>query len=101
MKLIEVTDNATRKEFLEFPVRLYRDHPNWIRPLDNDIEAVFDPKKNKNFERGEAIRWLLTDENDPVGVAEAPELAAAVKQLSDRQQEIFRITRDIVLGKNQ
>jgi hypothetical protein len=44
---------------------------------------------------------LLTDENDPVGLAEAPELAAAVKQLSDRQQEIFRITRDIVLGKNQ
>jgi hypothetical protein len=44
---------------------------------------------------------LLADENDPLGVAEAPELAAAIRQLSERQQEIFRITRDIVLGKNQ
>jgi hypothetical protein len=44
---------------------------------------------------------LLVDENDPLGVAEAPELAAALRQLSERQQEIFRITRDIVLGKNQ
>ena len=44
---------------------------------------------------------LLTDENDPVGVAQAPELADAVKKLSERELEIFRITRDIVLGKNQ
>jgi hypothetical protein len=44
---------------------------------------------------------LLSDENDPIGRAEAPELADAVKKLGDRQLEIFRITRDIVLGKNQ
>jgi len=44
---------------------------------------------------------LLTDDQDPVGRAEAPELADAVKKLSDRQQEIQKITRDIVLGKNQ
>jgi hypothetical protein len=44
---------------------------------------------------------LLSDENDPIGHAEAPELADAVKKLGDRQLEIFRITRDIVLGKNQ
>ena len=44
---------------------------------------------------------LLADDSDPVGLAEAPELADAVKKLSERQQEIFKITRDIVLGKNQ
>jgi hypothetical protein len=62
MKLVEVSDKRTRKEFLEFPARLYKNEKNWIRPLDNDIEAVFDPEKNKNFEKGEAIRWLLLDE---------------------------------------
>ncbi len=62
MQLIEVNDARTRKEFLEFPARLYKNEKNWIRPLDNDIEAVFDPKKNLNFEKGEAIRWLLTDD---------------------------------------
>jgi hypothetical protein len=44
---------------------------------------------------------LLTDDQDPIGQAEGAELADAIRQLSDRQQEIFRITRDIVLGKNK
>jgi hypothetical protein len=44
---------------------------------------------------------LLTDESDLIGRAEAPELANAVRQLGTRQQEIFKITRDIVLGKNK
>ncbi|HSI90022.1 MAG TPA: hypothetical protein VK927_02850 [Adhaeribacter sp.] len=68
MKLVEVTDKSTRREFLEFPVRLYKNEKNWIRPLDQDIEAVFDPKKNPNFENGEAIRWLLTnDQGETIG----------------------------------
>jgi hypothetical protein len=62
MQLVEVTDSRTRKEFLEFPARLYKNEPNWIRPLDHEIEPVFDPKKNPNFKGGEAIRWLLTDD---------------------------------------
>jgi GNAT superfamily N-acetyltransferase len=59
MKLIEVKDKSAVKEFLHLPVRLYKDEKNWIRPLDKDIEAVFDPKKNKYFRHGECIRWIL------------------------------------------
>src|SRR5688500_8970993 len=62
MKLIEVSTPQHVQEFLEFPVQLYHDQPNWIRPLDQDIEAVFDPQKNRNFEKGKAIRWLLADD---------------------------------------
>lgn len=67
MNLIEVKDNYTRKEFLEFPVRLYKDDPNWIRPLDKDIEEVFDPEKNKFFRHGEAIRWILQKDGKTIG----------------------------------
>jgi hypothetical protein len=63
MQLLEVGDQHTRREFLELPVRLYKQEKNWIRPLDQDIEAVFDPKKNKLFRHGEAIRWILRDAN--------------------------------------
>ncbi|MFP4604169.1 MAG: hypothetical protein ACLFNJ_02190 [Bacteroidales bacterium] len=63
-RIIEVNDNRTRKEFLNLPVRLYKDEPNWIRPLDEDIEKVFDPSQNKFFRHGEAVRWLLLDENN-------------------------------------
>jgi len=63
MKFIEVTDDKTKKEFLEFPVRLYKNVENWIRPIDNDVEEAFDKKKNKFFRHGECIRWIATDDS--------------------------------------
>jgi len=63
MQLVEVgTQLAYQKEFLQLPVRLYRNDPCWIRPLDNDIEAVFDPAINEFFKNGTCIRWLLLDD---------------------------------------
>jgi hypothetical protein len=64
MELIEVNDIKSREEFLMLPVRLYKNDPNWIRPLDTDIESVFDPKSNKYFRHGECTRWILRDGND-------------------------------------
>jgi hypothetical protein len=61
--LVEVNDKTTRKEFLQFPVRLYKNEKNYIRPLDQDVEKVFDPKTNKSFRNGECIRWLLVSED--------------------------------------
>lgn len=62
-RLVEVNSAVTRKAFLSLPIGLYRGNPNWIRPLDRDIESVFNPKTNKLFRNGEAVRWLLRDEN--------------------------------------
>ena len=45
MIITEVNDKKSRKEFLLLPLRLYKDDPNYIAPLDNDIESIFDPKK--------------------------------------------------------
>jgi hypothetical protein len=61
MKLIEVSSPAHIREFHRLPVRLYQNEPHWIRPLDKDIEAVFDPQANKTFRHGECIRWILQD----------------------------------------
>ncbi|MGM0531699.1 MAG: hypothetical protein ACQER7_10135, partial [Bacteroidota bacterium] len=63
-KIVEVDTPKRNKEFIRLPVRLYKREKNWIRPLDQDIEGVFDPKENKFFRSGEAIRWLLLDEKD-------------------------------------
>ncbi|GCC51254.1 hypothetical protein SanaruYs_14750 [Chryseotalea sanaruensis] len=62
MRIIEVTTQAHIRAFLDFPVSLYKNHHGWIRPLDNDIEAVFDKKKNKTFQHGQCIRWIVEDE---------------------------------------
>ena len=67
MQLVPLTSKSEEKEFIQFPVTLYKDTPNWIRPMDADIQAVFDPEKNKAFEGGVCKRWLLKDENRTIG----------------------------------
>ena len=58
----EVKEPKDVNEFLKLPVRLYRNEENWIRPLDNDIENVFDREKNKLFRHGDAIRWIAVND---------------------------------------
>jgi len=59
----EVKTEADKRLFLDVPVAIYKDDPNWIRPLDKDIEEVFDVEKNKFFKQGECKRWVLKDDN--------------------------------------
>lgn len=63
MNLFEVNDKKRTKEFLEVPHFIYQNDENWICPLDNIINSIFDPKKNKYFDDGDAIRWILKDQN--------------------------------------
>ena len=66
--MISVTDKKTENLFLQVPLLIYKNDPNWIRPLDKDILDVFNPKKNKAFRFGKAIRWILVDETGkPIG----------------------------------
>ena len=66
MKIVEVATKELEQEFLMLPVRLYKNDPHWIRPLDKDILTVFDKQKNKAFRHGECQRWLLYSENNEV-----------------------------------
>ena len=63
MLMHEVSTAADRRAFLQVAVDLYKNDPNFIQPLDKDIEEVFDPEKNKFFKRGECTRWVLQDDN--------------------------------------
>ena len=64
MKLIEVTNKKLSKDFILVNVEINKNDPNYIRPLDKDINDVFNPKKNKAFRQGEAIRWVLKDKDE-------------------------------------
>ena len=64
--LEEVATKKQRKEFLSMAKKIYKGNRNWVYPLDNDIENVFDPKKNRMFEHGEAIRWIVRNEKGEV-----------------------------------
>ena len=63
MRLVEVKDKVSADQFLNVPFLIYRDDPNWICPLMNDIESVFNPSKNNFFSFGKCTRWILLNEN--------------------------------------
>lgn len=59
--LKEVKSAADEKVWLHVDRPIYKSNPMWVCPLDNDIRNVFNPKVNKKFENGEAIRWTAFD----------------------------------------
>ncbi len=68
MQIFEVKTDDQKKEFLLFPKKLYDKSTPWVRPLDTDVENVFEPKKNKTFRNGECTRWILcNDKNETIG----------------------------------
>jgi hypothetical protein len=68
MQLIEVQDKKTAEEFLQVNIKINNVNPNYIRPLDKDVNDVFDRKKNKTFRFGEATRWILkTKDGELIG----------------------------------
>lgn len=62
MQIFPVIDKRDARLFLEVPQHIYAKDPNWIRPLNHDIEDVFNPKKNKAYRFGKTIRWVLKNE---------------------------------------
>ena len=69
MQIVEIgSDKNLQKEFITLPIRLYTSNKLWIRPLDKDVEGVFDPTKNKFFKGGECTRWLaINEQGETVG----------------------------------
>lgn len=66
MNIVEVKNDQQASEFLQLPTKLYKESPHWIRPLDEDINNVFDPKTNKKFRDGELNRWVLKNNDKKV-----------------------------------
>lgn len=62
MQILLVNDESSAQYFLELPLTIYKNDPNWIRPLDKDVTDVFDPAKNKSFRFGKIVRWILKDD---------------------------------------
>lgn len=63
----EVQNTQQKKEFLNFPARLYQHDKNYIRPLDKDINDVFNPEKNKFYTNGECTRFIFKNKSETVG----------------------------------
>lgn len=66
MKLIEITGKKSARQFRDFVEFIYKDDPYYVRPLDSEIESIFSPEKNSFFKHGEAIRWIMVNDQEQV-----------------------------------
>lgn len=67
-QLQEVKTPADDRAFFDLVDRIYRGNPYWVRPIDDSIRKIFDPKRNALLTGGEAIRWIARNaEGEVVG----------------------------------
>ncbi len=64
--LHEVVTSKDEKHWLDFPARLYKDDPHYVRPMDSQVKGIFNPKVNKLFRHGSAVRYLLSDDTGTI-----------------------------------
>ena len=81
--------------------------PGGGRPPDQSLVDMLAELKmirsmeNRVYKRTQRYAKRLDDVEDLTGQANDPELVAAIRRLSRRQERIHEITRDLVLGKNR
>lgn len=65
---LEVQTSRQAKAFIDLPKKLYKNDPEWISVLDNEIDSIFNPSKNIFFQHGTCRRWIaLNEKQETVG----------------------------------
>jgi hypothetical protein len=59
MIIEEVKSDLSKRLFIDMIAPIYANNKTWVRPIDKDIEKVFDAEQNKYFSHGECTRWIL------------------------------------------
>lgn len=66
MDIFVVKDRATNRDFLNVVEKIYHNDHCYVRPLNKDIENIFNPEQNSFYKHGEAIRFILKDDSGSV-----------------------------------
>ena len=67
MEIIAVTTAAHAQSFLDMVQIIYQNDPVYVRPLDIEINNIFNPVTNNFHQHGEATRWILKDGDKTIG----------------------------------
>ena len=67
MNIIKVRNKYEISEFHNIAHTLYQNEQSWIPHIRQEIEAVFNPKKNPYHQFGEVERFILQENNITIG----------------------------------
>lgn len=63
VKIVEVKTNKQKREFVDFPIKLYKDNEYFVPCLRGDELKLFDPKKNVSYDECEIVFYLAYKDN--------------------------------------
>ncbi len=64
---VDTTNKAQVREFTRFPMRLYKNHPQWVPPLLIDAETQLNRNKHPFYEHSDADFFLAKRNGEVVG----------------------------------
>jgi len=67
IEVVEVKTKKQKREFVDFPTKLYKDNDYYVHPLRGDELALFDPKKNVSYDECEIVFYLAYRDKKVVG----------------------------------
>src|ERR1700760_3516980 len=62
-----VQTKKDKKAFVDFAWDVYKDDPNWVPPLKDEVHGLITPGKNPWFEHAKGEFWLAERDNKVVG----------------------------------
>lgn len=65
-RIVPVTSRAQKRAFIELPYSLYRDDPQWVPPLRDEVNNLITPGKNPWFGHGHLQLFLALDDQGKV-----------------------------------
>ena len=78
----EVKSTATKNAFAAVVHTIYKNDPEFIYPIEKQIENIFNPEKNPCFQYGTASRWIIKDDKGNV----AGRIAAFINERKIKNQ---------------
>lgn len=67
VKIIPVETGRQMRDFIDLPLKLYRDCPNYVPELSFDVKATLDPRKNPAYEFCQAQPMLAIKDGKVAG----------------------------------
>ena len=85
IRIDKVESHKQLKQFVAFPLKLYKNCENWVPALEGDEFDTFNPEKNGAYDFCEADSFLAYKDNEIVG-----RVAAIINHKADDKQNIVR-----------
>ncbi|MDE5439200.1 GNAT family N-acetyltransferase [Elizabethkingia meningoseptica] len=86
ISLKKVINDKMLMDFIQFPMTLYKNNPNFVPPLINDEKQIWNPKENPALAYSEAELYLAYKDNQIVG-----RIAVMINHKEGQELEIHKV----------